>query len=165
MAATRIADEFRAFGLSPAGDDGTFIQRYPWTRTSMDPDRTAVHFQIAGNQTTAVFAQDSSSSRAAAKPHQAGWSGEGRPGRVWRLSGPDTSGQVVAMFLPGAMPDASWNAGLGAAFGAGIARGCGGPHRRPRSRVRFRHDWAGRGDGGAGRVGRRFPWWPCPGTR
>jgi hypothetical protein len=123
MAAAWIADEFRAFGLSPVGDDGTFIQRYPWTQTSFDPERTAVHFEKEGNKTTAVFAQDFFLIPGGSETTTGGlvWGGMAMEGMA--PFGSDASGHVVAVFLPGAMPDGSWNAGLGAAFGAAMPGG------------------------------------------
>jgi hypothetical protein len=118
MAATWISDEFRSFGLTPAGDDGTYIQRYPWTQTSMDPERTALHFQIAGESTTAVFARDFFLIPGGGETASGGlvWGGTATAGMA--PLGPEAAGSVVAMFLPGAMPDGAWNASLGAAFGA-----------------------------------------------
>src|SRR5688572_6394440 len=35
-AAAYIANEFRSFGLQPAGDSGSFIQRFAYDRSSVD---------------------------------------------------------------------------------------------------------------------------------
>jgi hypothetical protein len=123
MAATWIGDEFRAFGLVPAGDDGTFIQRYPWTLTSFNPERTAVHFEKGGNRTTSVFARDFFLLPGSSETTTGGlvWGGTATEGMA--PLGSDASGRVVVVFLPGATPDGSWNAGLGAAFGAAMAAG------------------------------------------
>ena len=114
LAATWIADEFRAFGLSPAGDRGTFIQRYPWTQTSMDPDRTAVHFEIAGNSTTAVFAQDFFLIPGGSEATSGGlvWGGTAMEGMA--PLGPEASGGVVSIFLPvgGTMPKENLHTGM-----------------------------------------------------
>lgn len=37
MAAEYLAEEFRALGLEPGGDDGTFLQRYPLSVQASDP--------------------------------------------------------------------------------------------------------------------------------
>lgn len=41
-AAKYIADDFRSIGLQPGGDEETFLQRYPYTRTAMVRDRRRV---------------------------------------------------------------------------------------------------------------------------
>lgn len=42
--ASYIAAEFKSFGLKPAGDDGTFIQRYPLTRVKIDGEASYATF-------------------------------------------------------------------------------------------------------------------------
>lgn len=44
-AAHLVRDHFRALGLEPAGDDGTFLQKVPWKRRSADPTRSACEFR------------------------------------------------------------------------------------------------------------------------
>ncbi len=39
-----IAAEFQRSGLSPGGDDGTFVQRYPIRRVALDPTRSGGRF-------------------------------------------------------------------------------------------------------------------------
>ncbi len=126
MAASWIADEFRAFGLVPAGDDGTFIQRYPWTRTSLNPEGTALQFEKAGTTATAVFARDFFLVPGGRDITGAGlaWGGTAKSGM--EPFGADASGRLVAMFMPGASPDGSWNAAIGAAFMAAMPVGAAG---------------------------------------
>ena len=41
-AAKYVADQFKAAGLKPAGDNGTFFQRVPMHRTALDNDKSSV---------------------------------------------------------------------------------------------------------------------------
>jgi Zn-dependent M28 family amino/carboxypeptidase len=43
-----IAAQFAAYGLKPAGDDGSFIQKVPLIGITMDPEHTSVSFTKAG---------------------------------------------------------------------------------------------------------------------
>lgn len=45
-AARYIADDFRSLGLEPGGDEGTFLQRYPYTRTSMIREQREVSVTV-----------------------------------------------------------------------------------------------------------------------
>lgn len=46
-AAEYLADRFRAMGLEPAGEDGTFIDRYEYKLQRLSPDETVVRVQGA----------------------------------------------------------------------------------------------------------------------
>jgi hypothetical protein len=50
-AATYLAHEFRTMGLEPAGDNGTFIQRWPYVQAALDP--AAVVLRLRGQAATA----------------------------------------------------------------------------------------------------------------
>ncbi|MFP5354282.1 MAG: M28 family peptidase [Gemmatimonadota bacterium] len=52
LTARYIANEFTRLGLEPAGDAGSFIQRYPLNRTRIDGDSSRIVFKAGG--TTAV---------------------------------------------------------------------------------------------------------------
>lgn len=45
VAAAYLASEFRALGLEPAGDDGSYIQRYPFPLRGLDPAGAALRFE------------------------------------------------------------------------------------------------------------------------
>jgi hypothetical protein len=126
MAATWIADEFGAFGLDPAGDDGTFIQRFPWTRTSLDPERTQLRFEIAGNTATPVYARDFFLIPGGSETASGGlvWGGTAQPGM--EPLGSDAADRIAVVFIPGAAPDGAWNASLIAAMGAAMPAGVAG---------------------------------------
>ncbi len=42
MAARYLADAFASYGLEPAGDDGSYLQRYPYEERQLEWDRVAV---------------------------------------------------------------------------------------------------------------------------
>ena len=57
LAAEMVADHFEALGLEPRGDDGTFFQRVPWERTTVDAENTRVVFR-KGEQRLELLASD-----------------------------------------------------------------------------------------------------------
>jgi hypothetical protein len=124
-AAEYIAGEFRRLGLQPAGDSGSFIQRWPFESNTLDAAR--VSFEAKGTQgsDTPVFGKDffvvpsiSGSSTGALA-----FAGTAAPGR--QPPGPEAAGKVVAYYVPGAEPDPAWNAAASVAvqgaFGADAA--------------------------------------------
>lgn len=57
-AAGYIADHFRELGLTPAGGDGTFIQRWPFTRLVMNPMVTRAGFSGPEASATWEYGRD-----------------------------------------------------------------------------------------------------------
>ena len=55
LTAKYVADQFRSFGLRPAGDSGTFLQRYPITRRRFEAESSAVTFASGGIKAEARF--------------------------------------------------------------------------------------------------------------
>jgi Peptidase family M28 len=55
LTAAYVADQFRSFGLRPAGDSGTFFQRYPITRRRFLAEGSAVTFVSGGATAEARF--------------------------------------------------------------------------------------------------------------
>jgi hypothetical protein len=55
LTAAYVADQFRSFGLRPAGDSGTFFQRYPITRRRFEAESSAVAFASARTTADARF--------------------------------------------------------------------------------------------------------------
>jgi hypothetical protein len=53
-----VAEEFRRFGLKPAGDSGTFIQRYTISQRRLSPNTSHVGFLIRGKHVHAELAGD-----------------------------------------------------------------------------------------------------------
>jgi len=57
-AAAYIASEFMSFGLKPAGDPGSFIQRYPYTTRAMDVANVRANVSVGGNAVPLSFGTD-----------------------------------------------------------------------------------------------------------
>src|SRR5271170_1616968 len=58
-AAHYVADQFKAAGLKPAGDNGTFFQRVPMHQIALDEDKSAVEIlNPAGKPLTLHFPTD-----------------------------------------------------------------------------------------------------------
>jgi hypothetical protein len=55
LTAQYVADQFRAFGLRPGGDSGTWFQRYPITLRRLDLARSRVSFSAGGVKSEAPF--------------------------------------------------------------------------------------------------------------
>src|SRR5205814_226069 len=51
LAMQYIAAQFEAYGLQPAGDNGTYYQRVPLLGITMDPDKTSLSFTRDGAST------------------------------------------------------------------------------------------------------------------
>ena len=58
MAAEYLAAEFESAGLSPAGDDETFFQRFPYTRTAMVAERRQVAYEGPSGAQALDFGRD-----------------------------------------------------------------------------------------------------------
>jgi hypothetical protein len=58
-AAKYVADQFKAAGLKPAGDDGTFFQRVPMHQIDLDKEKSSVElFNAPGNSVILHFSTD-----------------------------------------------------------------------------------------------------------
>lgn len=53
-----VADQFKRSGLTPAGENGTYFQRYTISRRKIDPAASRVGFMIHGQQVHAGLRQD-----------------------------------------------------------------------------------------------------------
>src|SRR5690606_41403844 len=58
VAAAYIASEFRRMGLEPAGDNGTYLQRYPFITRVLDTEAAAVELRAGDTRTTLTYAVD-----------------------------------------------------------------------------------------------------------
>jgi Zn-dependent M28 family amino/carboxypeptidase len=56
LTARYVADQFRAFGLRPGGDGGSWFQRYPIGRRRLDLEHSRVVFAAKGRTDSAEFA-------------------------------------------------------------------------------------------------------------
>lgn len=57
-AAEYAAAEFRSFGLQPAGDNGTFVQRFPFDASTLDRATVLVEARAGGAATRFAFGDD-----------------------------------------------------------------------------------------------------------
>lgn len=57
-AASYLVDFLEAAGLEPAGENGTFIQRFPYTRTAMVAASRLVNYSVAGSTRELQYARD-----------------------------------------------------------------------------------------------------------
>jgi hypothetical protein len=58
LTAQWVADEFKRAGLKPAGENGTFFQRYPINRIQVDPAGSSLTFRGPGGSWTGAFTKD-----------------------------------------------------------------------------------------------------------
>ncbi|HET9334111.1 MAG TPA: M28 family peptidase [Gemmatimonadota bacterium] len=113
-----IADQYAMFGLEPAGENGTFFQRYAFPLRALDT--TGVHFGtvVNGENVMLVFGEDYYVSAAAPFPDRA----MGHGSLVWVGRMEDGSwpaleavgGQVMVVSLPGTY-DRDWRIAAGRA--------------------------------------------------
>src|SRR5688572_24726042 len=114
-----IADQYSAFGLAPAGDDGTFFQRYAFPLRALDT--TGVHFGsvVDGENVMLTYGEDYFV--AAATPFDDRAMGHGSLVWVGRSAdGPwpaveSARGHVMVVSLPGAY-DRDWRIAAGQAL-------------------------------------------------
>jgi len=112
-AATYIAGEFRSFGLTPEGDDGTFLQRWSYARTTLD--RTATSITLSAGK----FSEEARAGRdffvlpamgadsASAPLVYAGMAVAGRP-----ALGKTAAGAFAAFYVPGTEMNSEWQAAI-----------------------------------------------------
>jgi hypothetical protein len=113
-----IADQYAAFGLEPAGEDGTFFQRYPFPLRALDT--TGVHFGTVkdGENVMLVYGDDYYVSAAAPFEDRAMghgslvWVGQREDGSWPAVEG--VRGQVMVVSLPGTY-DRDWRIASGRA--------------------------------------------------
>ncbi|HJR54286.1 MAG TPA: M28 family peptidase [Gemmatimonadota bacterium] len=106
-----IADRYAAYGLAPAGDDGTFFQRYLFPLRALDT--TGVHFGTVVNGENVMLVYGEDYFVAAATPFEDRAMGHGS--LVWVGRAADGSwpppesaeGQVMVVSLPGSY-DRDW---------------------------------------------------------
>ncbi|HSB54150.1 MAG TPA: M28 family peptidase, partial [Gemmatimonadales bacterium] len=55
-----IADQFSRFGLKPAGENGTWFQRYTIARRKLDPATSRVTFRVGADQVVVRLSRDAS---------------------------------------------------------------------------------------------------------
>jgi hypothetical protein len=58
MTATYVANQFKKFGLKPAGENGTWFQRYKITERQLDVAKSHIGFMIGGSHAHAELSKD-----------------------------------------------------------------------------------------------------------
>jgi hypothetical protein len=120
-AAEYIADTFRELGLDPAGDNGSYIQRFPLQDSRVDMARLRVESRAHGTTTRLTFADDffalpTPVDSVVGVPL---FAGQAAPGvRV----PPEVRGRIVFYFVPDTASQA-WQAAVSAGLQAAYAGG------------------------------------------
>lgn len=122
-AAKYVADELRSFGLESGVPDGSFIQRWPFRSSVIDPARTFVRARAQRGTVEAKFATDFFVLPASSDSSSGDvvWGGTAMPGRAALPAG--LAGNVVALFVPGAEAGAEWQQGVQAAIVSAMPAG------------------------------------------
>ncbi|HKJ93297.1 MAG TPA: M28 family peptidase, partial [Longimicrobiales bacterium] len=120
MAASYVASEFQKLGLEPAGDAGSYIQRYPYERSHLNDD---VVVGVKGAAQRPEFGRDYfvmvGSTPLASGP--AYWAGTLE--QAANAPANAMKGAVVLFDMPGAELNREWMQGLQAAVAKGAAAG------------------------------------------
>ncbi len=120
MAASYVASEFQKLGLEPAGDNGSYIQRYPYERTHLNDD-VAVTLKGAAQQPQYgrdYFLIVGQAPRAEGPVYWAGTAEQSAAGPADAMKG-----AVVLFDLPGAELSREWMQGLQAVIQRGADAG------------------------------------------
>jgi hypothetical protein len=126
-AAAYIAREFESFGLSPAGDDGSFIQRWQYAQTTFDRSATGLTLSAGGTVVNAEIGRQFFTLPAMGAESASGamtWTGAASAGRTLATDG--ISGTFATLYLPGTEPDVAWQTNLQGAIGGVIGGGPSG---------------------------------------
>ena len=120
-AAAYVADQMRTFGLRPAGDSGTFVQRWPYTQTRLDLRRTSLQIMTADTTIRPALATDYFviPGREPTVSGSLHWGGAAETAMApgWER------GHVPVVYLAGTTPDSGWNARFAGAFAAAMFSG------------------------------------------
>lgn len=120
LAAEYLAREFRDMGLKPAGDSGTFFQRFPYEQVRLDPEGTRI--SLKGGPADAQYGTDFFLIPGAAPRVEGPAYYAGEAGEVDSLPA-EASGAVVVFDVPGAKVDSEWQNKIGAAIGPAVDAG------------------------------------------
>ena len=124
-----LADQYAAFGLEPAGEDGTYLQRYPFPLRALDT--AGVHFGTVKDGEDVMLEHGTDFFVSAATPFEDRAMGHGALVWVSRLEdgswpSPEAArGQVMVVSLPGTY-DRDWRIASGRARRSAQAAGARG---------------------------------------
>ena len=126
MAASYIADEFKRLGLQPAGDSGTYIQRYPYQSVRLRASDASMELRGKGTPRPLKLGEEwfvlpaEGRDTASGAIVYVGSAGTPRPlPEVAR-------GQIAAFYVPGTKLDAEWQQGVVSVLGPAIQGGAKG---------------------------------------
>jgi Zn-dependent M28 family amino/carboxypeptidase len=108
MAAKYVADQFKALGLKPAGDSGTYIQRWPYNVRKLDVARLTVALHGAGTHSAPRYGSEFFIIPSAALDTLSGeivFAGIAAPSSTADAS---FKGNIVAYAIPGAELNSEW---------------------------------------------------------
>jgi hypothetical protein len=123
-AARYLADQFRELGLRPAGDDGSYEQRFPMESVRLDRGALRVEARIGGETLrpefgTGFFVLPSRADSAVGTPHFAGVARRG-------VTLPPTArGRIAVFFVPDTLGP-NWQVAVASALQASFAAQAGG---------------------------------------
>lgn len=124
-AAEYAAQEFKRLGLKPGGDNGTYLQRWPYKRSELD--LASLKAELRGGTNREIkYGEDFFLIPSASVDSLAGSLIYG--GTAGDSAAPATqfNKQWAVLFLPGAVPTAEWEKGLQAGFMTAMTGGASG---------------------------------------
>lgn len=122
-AANYVADHFKSLGLKPAGDSGTFIQRWPYNVSKLDRSKVNVELQGTAGVRTLQYGKDFFLLASPALDTLSGTILFGGPATAQTQMNPAFGGQVVAFFLAGKDLNATWQQAVQATAIAAVMSG------------------------------------------
>ena len=126
-AATWVTESFRDIGLEPAGDDGTYTQRWPLKRAGFDLPKTAMRIEVGDWVTGLRIGADFFVVPAVGMPSASApivYAGSGL--RPRKGPGIDITSRFAMMVLPGTRPDSAWRRTIESAMQAAVPAGATG---------------------------------------
>lgn len=126
MAATYIADEFKRLGLQPAGDSGTYIQRFPYQSVRLRSSDASLELRGNGTPKSLKLGEEWFVLPAEGRDTTSGSvvyvGNAGAPRPL-----PEAArGQIAAFYVPGTKLDAEWQQGVVSVLGPAIQGGAKG---------------------------------------
>jgi hypothetical protein len=120
-AAEYLADQFREYGLRPAGENGTYFQRFPLQESSLDSEALQVEVRHAGMVERGAFAEDVFvlPARVDSVVAEPVFLGRAAPGFA---VADDIRGRIAVVFVADTM-NAAWQQAVSAALQAALGGG------------------------------------------
>jgi hypothetical protein len=124
-AAEYAANEFKRLGLKPAGDSGTYIQRWPYKVVKFNA--ASVKAELRGpTPRTLVYGKEYFVIPAPTVDTISGDVVFGGVAGANSVASSNFANNIVAFYVPGAMPDSAWEGALQSAFVSAMTGGARG---------------------------------------